>query len=86
MLPHFGPYAKQREAILQSERLHPTSTNGQPVASDYRTGHSEPVTHVPTIHDLIGQALPKIGAYKQLDNTKQVVALINDVSVNLIKT
>lgn len=31
------------------------------------------------INDVIRLALPKIGAYKQLDNTKQVVALIDDV-------
>lgn len=35
---------------------------------------------VPKINEIIGRALPRIGAYKQLDNTKQVVALIDDVS------
>jgi len=30
--------------------------------------------------DVIGRALPRIGAYESLDNTHQVVALINDVS------
>ena len=30
--------------------------------------------------DLIGKALPRIGAYSNLDNSKQVVALVNDVS------
>lgn len=34
----------------------------------------------PKIKDIIGKALSKIGAYKQLDNTRQVVALIDDVS------
>lgn len=32
------------------------------------------------VNDIIGKALPSIGAYKKLDNTKQVVALIDDVS------
>lgn len=35
---------------------------------------------VPKIQDILGEALPRIGAYKGLDNTKQVVALIDDVS------
>lgn len=32
------------------------------------------------VKDVIGSALPSIGAYKKLDNKKQVVALIDDVS------
>jgi len=32
------------------------------------------------LQDLIGKALPTIGAYNSLDNSRQVVALINDVS------
>lgn len=35
---------------------------------------------VPKIQDMLGVALPRIGTYKNLDNTKQVVALIDDVS------
>lgn len=35
------------------------------------------------IKDVIGRALPRIGAYKKLDNTKQVVALIDDVRIKL---
>jgi hypothetical protein len=38
------------------------------------------VIAAPKINDIIGKALPRIGAYKKLDNTKQVVALIDDVS------
>lgn len=40
-------------------------------------GHTE----VPKIKDLLGEALPRIGTYKHLDNAKQVVALIDDVSL-----
>jgi len=32
------------------------------------------------LQDVIGKALPRIGAYEDLDNRRQVVALINDVS------
>lgn len=37
-------------------------------------------TAVPTVQDVIGSALKHVGPYKQLDNSKQVVALIDDVS------
>lgn len=37
------------------------------------------VKKVVKINDIIGEALPRIGTYKDLDNTKQVVALIDDV-------
>lgn len=33
----------------------------------------------PKVNDVIGAALSRIGPYKKLDNTKQVVALIDDV-------
>lgn len=35
---------------------------------------------VPQISNVIGRVLPRIGPYKKLDNTKQVVALIDDVN------
>lgn len=33
----------------------------------------------PSVKNVIGISLPHIGAYKKLDNKKQVVALIDDV-------
>lgn len=33
------------------------------------------------VREVIGSALPRVGPYKKLDNTKQVVALIDDVSI-----
>lgn len=38
----------------------------------------------PSVKDIIGLSLPYIGTYKKLDNVKQVVALIDDVSPLLI--
>lgn len=35
---------------------------------------------VKTVNEIIGRSLSKIGPYKQLDNKRQVVALIDDVS------
>ena len=34
----------------------------------------------PKVKDVIGNSLSRIGPYKKLDNKKQVVALIDDVS------
>jgi hypothetical protein len=35
------------------------------------------------VNDVIGGALSRIGAYKKLDNSKQVVALIDDVRIGV---
>lgn len=42
--------------------------------------NSHQTKKVPSVRDITGISLPYIGAYKKLDNTKQVVALIDDVS------
>jgi hypothetical protein len=38
------------------------------------------------VNAVIGSALPRIGPYKKLDNSKQVVALIDDVGEDPIST
>lgn len=81
-MPHFGPYRKQREEQLRKIHL-----NTNPLAEESEiangvgnnNGFCDNTVQIPRINDIIGLALPKIGAYKQLDNTKQVVALIDDV-------
>jgi len=37
------------------------------------------------VNEIIGKALPRIGPYKKLDNTRQVVALIDDVRLDFDK-
>lgn len=44
------------------------------------SGYTNQPRKAPSIKDITGISLPYIGAYKKLDNTKQVVALIDDVS------
>uniref|UniRef100_A0A182Y4Z6 Dihydropyrimidine dehydrogenase [NADP(+)] n=1 Tax=Anopheles stephensi TaxID=30069 RepID=A0A182Y4Z6_ANOST len=86
-LLHFGEYKKQREEKLAQLRLQhgplwdPSSND----AVNGTNGHSAPITpdtpssvSVPSVQDVLGAALPRIGDYKKLDNTKQVVALIDD--------
>lgn len=89
-LPHFGEYQKQREKqlsqlykdckVTNEITLHHSGAatdNTQPDTNFIGTKNCE--NRIPKIKDIIGRALPRIGAYKKLDNTKQVVALIDDV-------
>lgn len=46
----------------------------------YASRPDEEPEKVPTIQDVIGTALPKIGPYVTLDNQEQKVAIIDDVS------
>ncbi|CAH0750695.1 unnamed protein product [Diatraea saccharalis] len=79
VLAHFGPYVKQREDILHEKRMKSDILCANQTEKQYE-GKVNSVTEVPKIKDVLGAALPRIGAYKTLDNTKQVVALIDDVS------
>ncbi|XP_026324692.1 dihydropyrimidine dehydrogenase [NADP(+)] [Hyposmocoma kahamanoa] len=76
VLPHFGPYNKKREQILHSMRLKSDLLEDNKVDSYLPNA----VNNMPVlkIRDVLGAALPRIGTYKNLDNTKQVVALIDD--------
>lgn len=77
-LPHFGPYRQQREEILTKFRKAPkldlNPEDITPIVDNSKL----------RIQDVIGRSLNQIGAYKQLDNEKQVVALIDDVRFYLI--
>ncbi|KAJ8982696.1 hypothetical protein NQ317_013168 [Molorchus minor] len=83
-LPPFGPYQKKRDELLS--RLFKTSTDNsyrtdelcQQNGNNTATILSDTEGKVPRVKDVVGRALPRIGAYKKLDNTKQVVALIDD--------
>lgn len=87
-LPHFGEYQKKREAHLQ--KLYKESLikdeiilHHSGLSSGYTDGRNNQLNsghQTPKVKDIIGRALPRIGAYKKLDNRKQVVALIDDVS------
>lgn len=43
------------------------------------------INPAPSIKDVIGASLKLVGAYKNLDNKKQVVALIDDVIISHLK-
>uniref|UniRef100_A0A2H1VIP2 Dihydropyrimidine dehydrogenase [NADP(+)] n=1 Tax=Spodoptera frugiperda TaxID=7108 RepID=A0A2H1VIP2_SPOFR len=81
VLAHFGPYSKKREELLHEARLKADLLGDNKVqsyvANGVANGH-EVNGSVPRIKDVLGEALPRVGTYKHLDNTKQVVALIDD--------
>lgn len=78
-LPHFGPYKKEREQMKARIKL---NENGDLIKID-ANGNGEilniPQSKALKIKDVIGRSLPYIGTYKNMDNQKQVVALIDDV-------
>lgn len=74
-IPYFGEYQKLREKKIAElkEKTNPLDTkfiSTRPAP--------EPVATVPAIKDVIGKSLSYIGAYKELNNKQQVVALIDD--------
>lgn len=56
-----------------------TANGGITNGANGTNGHANGSVNVPKVKDVIGEALDKVGPYKKLDNTKQVVALIDDV-------
>ena len=77
-LPYFGTYQSIRE-----EKISELKKQTDLLAEELKPPpgiYFEPAKPVPAIKDVIGRALPMIGAYMRLDNKQQVVALIDDVS------
>ncbi|KIH60631.1 dihydroorotate oxidase [Ancylostoma duodenale] len=74
-LPHFGNYRGQRTKL---EKDAMAKSGPVPVESVFATRPDMTVSEVPTVQDVIGTALPRIGPYVTLDNQQQKVALIDD--------
>lgn len=84
-MAHFGPYMKKREEKLHEIRLKSDLLQDDKAENYTQNGTTNGYSEVPTIKDVLGEALPRVGTYKHLDNTKQVVALIDDVSIHTVK-
>lgn len=74
-VPHFGEYQELREKVTVEIKKNSDPLDGK--IEQHRPANS-PEKPVPTVQQVVGRSLPMIGVYKNLDNKKQVVALIND--------
>lgn len=74
-VPYFGEYQKLREQKIAELKAH--SNLLDKVVSATRPA-PKPIAPIPTVKDEIGKALIHIGNYRDLNNKKQVIALIDD--------
>lgn len=79
-LAHFGPYQLERLAQkIEKNRggsgIVGLNGNGEVTVGG---GGRDVSCPAPSVQNVIGLSLPHIGSYKQMDNKKQVVALIDD--------
>lgn len=86
---HFGVQKKEREqklAKLYEEKgpIWKLNADDDGIPSNGSTNdalqNGSGIKPVPKLSDIIGASLKYVGPYKKLDNKKQVVALIDDVS------
>nr|XP_012218398.1 PREDICTED: dihydropyrimidine dehydrogenase [NADP(+)] [Linepithema humile] len=74
-IPYFGEYQKLRE-----QKIAELKANSNPLDQVIKVTRpaQEPIAPIPSVKDVIGKATAHISSYKELDNKKQVVALIDD--------
>ncbi|KAG7199458.1 hypothetical protein KM043_014084 [Ampulex compressa] len=74
-VPYFGEYQRLRE-----KKIAELKTKSNPLDSPFEVNRPvrKPIAPVPSVRDVIGKAVPRIGTYKELNNKQQVVALIDD--------
>lgn len=78
-MPNFGKFRDEKQKIIRDtlskvDLLETTTIEFAKRPANEATKHF-------TIQDVIGNGLDKIGAYNELDNKQQKVALIDDVSL-----
>ncbi|CAM5161824.1 unnamed protein product [Natator depressus] len=74
-LPSFGPYLEQRKKIIAENKIKLKQKTTTVVLPEKK--HFIPKKPIPAVKDVIGKALQYIGTYGELNNTEQVVALID---------
>lgn len=74
-MPNFGPYKEERDKKIASLKVSRgmSQTGIEPRITEHSTGN------IPSVRDIVGRALPMVGAYGDLDNRQQKVALIDEV-------
>ncbi|XP_033325704.2 dihydropyrimidine dehydrogenase su(r) isoform X1 [Megalopta genalis] len=74
-VPYFGEYQKLREQKIAEIKANSNPLD-RPVAITRPAPN--PIAPIPSLKDVIGKAVSRIGSFKQLDTKHQVVALIDD--------
>ncbi|XP_067109808.1 dihydropyrimidine dehydrogenase [NADP(+)] [Osmerus mordax] len=77
-LPSFGPYLQERTDALAEYKKRLRDANDNIVTETNAARVNIPKKPVPSVKDVIARALKHIGAYQELDNKEQVVALIDE--------
>jgi dihydropyrimidine dehydrogenase (NADP+) len=79
-IPYFGEYQKLRE-----QKIAELKANSNPLDQIIKVTRpaQEAIAPIPSVKDIIGKATVHISSFKELDNKKQVVALIDDV-INIL--
>ncbi|XP_076813425.1 dihydropyrimidine dehydrogenase [NADP(+)]-like [Clavelina lepadiformis] len=75
-MPNFGPYKKERKEILSKIKKDELLLDERKAPPKDRPLYI-PTTNVPSVREVIGASLPTIGAYNDLNNKQQVVAIID---------
>ncbi|XP_043218241.1 dihydropyrimidine dehydrogenase [NADP(+)]-like [Amphibalanus amphitrite] len=79
-LANFGPYRAERDRVLAEKHRSADLLDGK---AEPQRPAVKPAAPIPTIGELIGKALPMIGAYNDLDNQQHKVALVDeDMCIN----
>ena len=73
-LPNFGPYARERAALKAEMKKSQDLLDDVPAPN---RPANKPAAMTPTVEEVIGRALDKIGTYNDLDNKQHVIALID---------
>ncbi|KAI5732031.1 hypothetical protein M8J77_020136 [Diaphorina citri] len=78
-IPNFGEYKKIRENLITELNLKKLNSDGVSLQNGLpKRQINTPVETILSVKDVIGQAVQRVTNYTELDNKKQVVALIND--------
>jgi dihydropyrimidine dehydrogenase (NADP+) len=76
-LPSFGEYLKKREDLIAEEKK--TVTVEALEKGIVSREVSQPSKEIPSVQDIVGRSISKIGTYNDLNNRQQVVAIIDEV-------
>lgn len=79
-LPNFGPYKKEREEKIAAAKIEDDLLDENYRPKRLRPAN-QPSTPIPPIREIIAAAIDRIGAYNDLDNKQQVVAMIDEVNM-----